>query len=289
MVSFPLFSYLSPSFLLVPLSSRSPGLLLSASFLSVSEQVWAVSTENLHVERSVSTVLWHGSDESPDLQRCSIFKPYPSFFPFSPRRGYRSRPHRFDRVCSHSPCMLLAASPWCVSAACMASSTESVQTWPLEGPVVHGMCPTSSSPQWQQFGSDSFHGVWIARIPGLPSVFGGVVTELGDPFNTPARTKSQEISLHPDVLTGGRRRLWLPYQDKESSHRCSPAGPQRHVQITCMGQRAHRLSRCVPGEVRAPTASQETRTGHRVSARVELAGWESGVPRRLEESSISGS
>ena len=43
--------------------------------------------------------------ESPDLQRSNIFRPYhSSFFPFS-RRGFRSRPHRFDRVCSHSRCI----------------------------------------------------------------------------------------------------------------------------------------------------------------------------------------
>ena len=34
----------------------------------------------------------------------------------------------------------------------------------------------------------------------------------------------------------------------------------------------------VSSEVPAPTSFQETRTGYRVSPRVELAGWESGVP-----------
>ena len=48
--------------------------------------------------------------ESPDLQRCKNIRP--CHFPFSSfsRRGLRCRPHRFDRVCSHSRCILPAAS-----------------------------------------------------------------------------------------------------------------------------------------------------------------------------------
>ena len=52
--------------------------------------------------------------------------------------------------------------------------------------------------------------------------------------------------------------------------------------------KGHQFSRCVPGEVPSHTASQETRTGCRVSPREELAGWESGVPRCSEESSVLG-
>ena len=48
------------------------------------------------------------------------------------------------------------------------------------------------------------------------------------------------------------------------------------------------LDRPWPSAHPIPADSQETRTGYRVTPRVELAGWESGVPRCLEEVSVPG-
>ena len=76
----------------------------------------------------------------------------------------------------------------------------------------------------------------------------------------------QEMGRSADVPTGSRRALWS-YEPGE-------------------GHSAGVLDRSWPRAHPVLAASQETRTGYRVSSSVELASWESGVPRCLEEVSV---
>ena len=174
--------------------------------------------------------------ESPDLRRCNIFRLHHlSFFVFfssgmafsSPQVSLQSG----GQLRVHGMCPLLARhrrlNPF--SHCRWEGRRESSMVCVLL--PLHPSCSGQAQTAFIGFGSPeslAYHPCLEERYrqPWL-SLSGGCRGATHS--DTSARTKGQQIFLHSRVLTGGRRPLRFPYQDKESSHGCSPAGTQRCV------------------------------------------------------------
>ena len=92
----------------------------------------------------------------------------------------------------------------------------------------------------------------------------------------------------PSLSLPARKAATVVYFTRTKCHRADAhrLHPSAVFEKTCLGKEPPVFTMC-PSRDSVPAASP-TRTGYRVSPRVELAGWESGVPSRLEEVSVPG-